>query len=91
MTCNEKTNSEITHFSILTLKRRRSLEIKKTIGKNYSPEQDVYMMCLSKAEQKVPGERETAHVLRREQMCEETSGGRIEAIGQHRRQEGLGD
>lgn len=49
------------------------------------------MMCLSKAEWKVPGERETAHVLRREQMCEETSGGRIEATGQHRRQDGLGD
>lgn len=28
---------------VLTLKRRRSLETKKTIGKNYSPEQGVYV------------------------------------------------
>lgn len=30
-------------------------------------------------------------MLKREQMYEETSGGRIEVIGQHRRQNGLGD
>ena len=42
MTCGDTIDDETTHFSILILKRR-SLETKKTIGKNYSPEQDVYV------------------------------------------------
>ena len=37
MICGEIVDGETTHFSILTLKRKRSLETKKAIGKNYSP------------------------------------------------------